>query len=176
MTTRYEMTYEVPNDMLRRAMTSWAKPAQNKRRIWVFFALCLIGGVALGVLGNATGLFQVLPEGFLLGTLVGFYLGLLVWLIFHRTQLRKLSAMSEGQLEKQGPIHATYWAEGAEVRTKHTSTRSGWACYDQVIAMDDAVALRSGAVIYPIPHDALPEGVAPATFLADLQRWQKAGQ
>lgn len=176
MTGTYEMSFEVPMEMLRRAMTSWAKPkrplVQKLKRLGVLVFCGALAGVLIGV----SGVLDRIPDAFVFGTLVGFYIGLMFWWIMNRRDLKRLSGFVATQLEKRGQTHAKFSAEAVEMTTNLSSARSSWGAYDQVILMADATALRSGGVIYPFPHAALPEGVDAATFHADLVRWQKAAQ
>lgn len=174
MTHQYEMTYEAPLEMVERATTSWAKTEQSSRRKWLhmglFFVACIVGGGLIGF----SGVMRWLPDFFLLGVGLGFYLGFGFLFVMYRRNMKKLFAMMEEQFAKQGPTHAVFSAEGVSFRSNHSTAQSTWAGYDAVTALADATVLRSGGVVYPVPHDAVPEGVDAATFHADLVRWQKA--
>ena len=176
MSTRYEFSFQVSDALLRRAMTSWNKPEKSWKRTATFFAVCLAIGVAIGAVLALTDLFDRMPDGLVHGLLIGFYLGLLVWYFTHRYSLKKIASMSARQVQRQGPSHAVFTAKEARFRSNLGEWRADWAGYDQVIALRDATVLRSGGVVYPVPHDALPEGVAPAQFHADIVAWQEAAQ
>jgi hypothetical protein len=176
MSTVYTIEYKISMSLLQRAMTSWAKP---QRPLWIrglrLAGLVAIGGVVGAVLAFA-GAFNALPEHFLTGVLVGFYIGLLFWLVMHRIGIKKLSGFTSALLHRQGPTLAVFSADHVEMSNQTGQAKMEWRAYDQVIRMRDATALKSGAMVYPIPHSALPEGVSADAFHADLSRWQAEAQ
>jgi len=163
-------------DLTKRAMMSWNQTRGNRRNKLLFFVMCIAVGLVIGLVGSFTGLFDLLSRDAVIGTLVGFYAGLLVWMLVARHQINKLAGMAKVQNDKQGSVTAIYAPEGVEVTTRFTTSRNAWATYDDVILIDGATVLRAGGVVYPVPHTALPQGVTPERFFADIKRWQDAGQ
>lgn len=176
MSGTYEMTFEVPMDMLQRAMTSWGQPHRSRIQKLTRLGIVILFGAILGILIGVFGLLDMLSDVFVIGALVGFYIGLIFWWLVHKRGVKRIAGFVAVHLEKQGKTHAKFSAKDVELETNLGSSRSSWAAFDQVVLMADATALRSGAVIYPIPHAALPAGVDAVTFHDDLVRWQEAGQ
>lgn len=176
MTARYEVTFETSIDLLQRAMTQGATPPNTRRSKWLFLAGCVCVGALNGVVLTVTGVFAMVHEHFWMGLLIGFYVGLVLWYFVHRSGVKKLAKMSAAQIDRQGPTRAVFTSDKITFETAIASSTATWVAYDQVTALPDATVLRSGGVVYPIPHDALPADVDSAGFHADLARWQEAAQ
>jgi hypothetical protein len=176
MTQRYELRYRVSDALLKRAMTSWARPQRGLKENLLRFAGLLAIGAAIGAVVVLTGLDDRVPSAFWIGALAGFYAGLLFWFFSHKRDLKRLAGFGQAARARQGESRVTLTAEAVEMTSDIGASRVSWQAYDQVIRMADASVLRAGAVVYPIPHDALPDGVTPEQFHADIVAWQEAAQ
>ena len=176
MSQAYTLHYVVSDALTKRAMVSWSRPAQNRRQLWLFFAACVAVGALIGLSIGWLGIDKIITSPMLLSGLVGFYLGLALWLVMHKRDVRRLTAFTARQREKQGPLTATFGPDEVTIDSALSRSTFAWGCVDDVIAMDGATALRSGALVYALPHSALPDGVSAKQFHQDLVSWQAAAQ
>ena len=176
MSNQYSLAYEIELPLLQRAMTSWAKPHRSLtlktlRFVGVVLVGCVIGGAL-----TLSGILDNVPDHFVTGMLVGFYIGLGLWFVVHRRGIKQLSRDTAELLARQGVTETTISAEKVTMRNCLGISENKWLSFDQVIRMSDATALKSGALVYPIPHAALPKEVSPDGFHADLCRWREAAR
>lgn len=176
MSAIYHLEFTVPQEMMRRATTSWARKQRSGWGRVKFFALCVVTGAAIGGVMAVSNLLDMLPEHFLSGVFLGFYIGLAFWFVMHRRDVRRLAGMSQRNHERQGVISLQISQAGVKGGSDLSTSDTKWAAYEQVIEMGDATALRAGAMVYPIPYTALPADVAPQDFHANIVRWQEAAQ
>ena len=77
-------------------------------------------------------------------------------------------------LEKVGESTAVFTANSVRVSDSTASAEFTWYGFDAINAVKDATVLRAGGMQYPIPNSALPEGLTPDAFRAQLQEWKDA--
>lgn len=176
MSETFHMRYQVAPEMLRRATLSWAQPHRSRKQKLGQFALVILCSVATGTLLAVTGVFDLVEPAFWTGALIGFYAGLLLWLVIHQYSTRKLTGFSTDLMARQGKIETKVTAQDVSMKSALSEGTMNWGCFDQVIEMADATALRAGAMIYPIPNSALPENVSPQYFRATVLAWLEASR
>ncbi|GLT09345.1 hypothetical protein ACFQFQ_04980 [Sulfitobacter porphyrae] len=174
MTESYELRYRLTEDLLKQAMTNWAKPHRPLRHRALRFAGILILSGCVGATLALTGVTDMVSSDFWLGILLGFYAGIALWFFRHKHHLRRLVRYSKAKMAREGEIVARLSTEGVEFISAVATSQSSWKSYDEIIRMSDATALRSGGIMYPIPHAALPGDVPGAQFHADVVRWHEA--
>ena len=172
--TEYKLTYQLTPDMLQRAMMSWANPlrsrAQKLRRgVFGFIIFCVLVTLLVVLLR-----YEIVTNGNLVGLLVGFYGAIGLWFVTHRYSSRKLFGFSNDALARHGPVEAVFNADHVTMTSKISTGQMGWLCFDDITALADATVLRAGGMVYAVPDAALPDGVTPAAFRADLTRWKEA--
>ncbi|MBB3993211.1 hypothetical protein GGR95_000839 [Sulfitobacter undariae] len=173
--TQYTLTYEIAPEMLHRAMLSWAQPVRSRRAKMLRVVLGAVGFVVLVAAIVVLLQYDIVSRGFLLGGLIGFYAGLILWYVIHRTSTLKLVGFSDAAMKRQGMIETVFCADHVTMTTQISKGRMDWRFFDDVSALTDATVLRAGAMVYAVPDAALPHGVSPAAFRDDLIRWREAG-
>lgn len=174
--TSYVLNYQITPELQRRAMVSWVqKPSgrgQKLRRValGVLIYIALVAAI-VGLLH-----YDILGFGVIIAAAAGFVAGLAFWGISHRIHTTKLITFADEALERQGPISAEFDAQQVVIASQVASSTMDWQCFDAVIALPDATALRAGALIYPVPDAALPVGTTPDAFRADLNTWIEAAR
>ncbi len=170
---KYELTYVMTQDLQSRSTTAWTKPKRNRverrRRVAVGAVAFVVSVAALVALLH----YDLISKTMLFSAAFGFYLGIVVWLLSYRFSMAKLSTFAKEALERQGPIHAEFCAEHVTMKTDINSGTMSWRSFDEMYTMKDATGLRAGALMYAVPDSALPDGVRPNDFRADLMRWME---
>ncbi|MEP1792996.1 MAG: hypothetical protein ABJR02_00165 [Marinomonas sp.] len=174
--TTYSVAYTMTADMQSRAMLSWAKPTYSvaqKRKRWAAGAgLSIAATCALvWLLGQ-----NLITAGMLASAGAGFYAALLFWLFINKRNTRMLMGFANEALARQGQTKASFSPENVAFQNDLASSQMAWRSFDDVMAMPDATVLRAGALIYPVPDAALPEGTNPQAFRSDLTRWMEAAK
>lgn len=164
MTDKIVLEYSESRDLLARAMTSWAQPKRTGKALIWYWSKFVIFGAVLGLALTWSGIFRITPDGFWIGLLAGFYATLIGCVVAHRMSVNKLSRFAFDLVDRAGPVTATFDQDGARFKSRISDGWQSWDCVDQVIEMKDATVLRAGAIVYPLPDEALPEGLTPQAF------------
>ncbi|KIN68567.1 hypothetical protein Z948_2298 [Sulfitobacter donghicola DSW-25 = KCTC 12864 = JCM 14565] len=155
-------------------MFVWAKPNKTKGEKWRRAAIFTLGFVALLAVIVTLMRLDVLTVPMLFSALVGFYLGIGVWLISHRVSSQKLVKFANSMLDREGEIHTVISSEQISIRSGVSDSNLSWDYFDEAFSMVDATVLRAGALVYTFPDAALPEGTSPQEFRKDLESWMGA--
>ncbi len=171
-----EFTYREDPALLAAAMTSWSRAEATERSplksalLWL--AISLVFGAALGF---GAAFLDIQNAGAVLMALgIGFLAGLVVWMVTHRMQVRKLIAMGIDTANDRGEISMRFDDEGVHVRSGLGTSLTKWAAYAAVFAIPGGTVLRAGSTVLPFPDSALPEDLTPDMFRDRLNTWMDA--
>jgi len=176
MTEPVTLRFHPTPDLVSRAMTAWQEPwDQMKARRFPlrFMVPMMVAGLIVGVAASS-GLLDILGTAAVNGALFGFGLGMVFWFAMHRRQVAKLSAFTATRLAREGDTEARFDATSRYFTNATGQSHIHWAAIDAVIDTQGATALRIGAMIHPVPDDALPPGLTPGAFRARLSAWRGA--
>ncbi|WP_282609080.1 hypothetical protein [Pelagibius sp. Alg239-R121] len=110
-------------------------------------------------------------------SLIGaFSAGVLVMMIVRvcviwMTHKRMYSALEQGQ-KLQGPISVQLGPEGCRFESPLINSHVNWQAVEEILDLKTGTGLRSGLFVYPLPNEALPDGMSPENFREKLEAWR----
>jgi hypothetical protein len=172
----YALSYELTPDLLHRAMISWDAPERSRAHTRRTFILSTLFYVIL--FGAVLALFRydMLRSDLLLAAAAGFAGGLAFWIVIQRISSPNLMDQCTDTIAGKGALRAEFDAQQVVFTTAISMGRMEWRCFDRITALKDATVLKAGGMVYPRPDAALPAGLTPQAFRADLQSWLEASR
>jgi len=162
---------------MRQACVAWTKEAPLAKRIGghLLRLVLLVVGLNVALLG-ALRVFHGpdYTDAHVDGAILGMIVGGIATLLFVRLMTHQIQKKAQDHVDRLGLITLTLSEEGARFTEAYGFSQQTWGAYEAIIAVKDATVLRSGAMQYPIPNDALPEGLTPDAFRAQLREWKDA--
>ena len=176
MSEAITLRYTVPPRMVRRAMTSWARPPRPKKWYLLRAALVVLIGGLIGAGAAASGALSIMPDSFWLGAVAGLYAGLLLWVGISRRQMARVARLSTGAMDRAGETWARFDAGAFSLANDFVEGRYAWPALDAVTEMKDATILRMGGIVSPVPDASLPDGLSPDAFRRQIRTWWEAAR
>lgn len=179
----FVLEYEVSPQLLRAVLQAgplqtqsfWTKPAAlYSRRTKVLGAvgvlmLCPPLGWALATWGIPIAVFLVV-----LGIALGSLVMMLLWQRIIATSLKAFVEEDAKLATARGKTRVMISPKGCVFENGIGAARLDWAGVTTVQPLPGATLLRSGAIAHPLPHSALPEGLPPEVFEAQIKSWRAA--
>lgn len=161
----------VPNQLYWRAMRAACAPtkqAGGRYWIWLLLILFWLFLMAVMVLLLRVPAIQQAGPAFLAGLLV-MWVGLLG---FGRITRARMQRTLDREQDRRGQTTAAFGPEGAMFSSSFGETRILWHAVDAVVDLATGTGLKVGLLVYPIPNEALPDGMTPVAFRERLTSWQ----
>ncbi len=173
----FTIHYTVTADILAQASCSWVKEVNTGYMRWFRYVRVFLIYVGVLIFMNAALQF-LFGENYVdthyAGAVVGAAFGYFMFFFLVWLSQRKLRQLTMQHLEKVGESTAVFTANSVRVSDSTASAEFTWYGFDAINAVKDATVLRAGGMQYPIPNSALPEGLTPDAFRAQLQEWKDA--
>ncbi|WP_298858152.1 hypothetical protein [uncultured Sulfitobacter sp.] len=109
-------------------------------------------------------------------TALGFCAGFLVINGIYKRQTRAIVKLALDAAERHGSFRLVFRPEQIEISSALSHSTMNWLGVDRIVGLSDATVLQSGGGVNVVPDTALPEGVTPAQFRTDLQKWMEAAR
>ena len=90
-----------------------------------------------------------------------------VWLLRAR-----LKSTLEQTQTLQGPFSVEFGPDGCRFCSPLSNSNLKWQAVEEIIDLRTGTGLRSGLLVYPLPNDALPDGMSPEDFRERLETWR----
>ena len=174
--TAYILDYEIDPEMQRRAMVSWLKQPKTRGQKVRSVVQGVLGYIAIVAALVMLMQYDVLDGKAIVVGAVGMLCGLGMWWYSHHASTGAIAGFAEEALTRHGPVHTEFRADEVQINTQIARSTMLWQAFDAVLVLPDATVLRAGALVYPIPDAALPEGTTPEAFRADLTKWMEAAR
>lgn len=109
-------------------------------------------------------------------TVLGFGAGFLVINEIYKRQTLAIVKLAHDAAARHGVFRLYFCPEHIETSFALSQSTMSWLCFDRIVALPDATVLQIGGGVNVVPDAALPEGVTPAQFPTDLQKWMEAAR
>lgn len=159
--------------VLRPALSAWWQSAVPRPSITyrlVFWTLAWIGVLLAAMAVGALGL----DPGYVLGGLVGVAVFIIGFFTLQRTRMRAFYAALGEHWDRAGETVGVFGPDGVVLKDDVSESRHDWASIDGVAAARRSTVLRTGIAMIAVPDAALPDGMTPKAFRAQLAEWQRA--
>lgn len=171
------LEYQLSPAIMKQASVAWTKEAPFAKRIVGRFWRIVLWLVGINfILFGALRFFHGpdYTDAHFDGAILGIVTGCIGMMIFVRLMNNQIQKKAKDYVAGLGAISLTLSEEGTRFIEAHGFSQQTWGAYEAIIAVKGATVLRAGAMQYPIPNDALPEGLTPEAFRAQLQEWKDA--
>ncbi|MGB1234766.1 MAG: hypothetical protein ACPG5U_03430 [Planktomarina sp.] len=166
----YDLKFDIPDDLYKRAVTQPITPARRKAAKWKeirnFFAVIafFVAGYFFG-----TAFFpNSHPLAVPFGSVFGAALVLIIWWRQHFAMVR----LHRTYNDSAGLNHIILSAEKVIAMRPSIRTEMEWSFVKTVWAIDGATLIDLGTARLIVPDTALPSEVLQPEFLAQLQAWK----
>ncbi len=89
-----------------------------------------------------------------------------------------LRARLKSSLEQTQSLHGSlsveFGPEGCVFNSAVSHSTLKWRAVDEILDLRTGTGLRSGLLVYPLPNEALPDGMSPPDFRQNLEEWRAA--
>ena len=167
------VTFAYDRALWRRGMTGWwqsvVPPEPFLKRV-IFWAVIWfgVGIIALGLaVAGLTMLFAV-------AGLVGAGIMVASFAYLQRTRMSRFWDEIGRHWDRAGKTRVTADVSGLAIEDDVATRKLSWAAVDAVKAVRGGTVIRSGISMMVVPDEALPEGMAPKAFRAQLNVWRNA--
>lgn len=90
-----------------------------------------------------------------------------IWVM--RRRMKSISAQTQ---KLQGPVSVELGPDGFRAESAFGDSFHKWQGIEEILDLQTGTGLRSGLMIYPLPNEALPEGLTPENFRQKLEAWR----
>lgn len=173
----FTIHYTVTPQIMKQASCSWMNEGRSGLQRILRLGLGLVVGAIAIILMNVMVRFSAgdayTPE--LSGAAgIGLFFGIGASFLLMRLGQKKVWKLALTHLDRTGEVTAVITSESIRMSDTTVMTEISWAGFDAINTVKEATVLRVGSMQYPIPDAALPEGLTPDAFRAQLQEWKDA--
>lgn len=86
----------------------------------------------------------------------------------------RLTSSLEQTQSLHGALSVEFGPEGCRLDSAISHSSLKWQAVDEIIDLGAGTGLSSGLLVYPIPNEALPDGMSPEDFRQKLESWRAA--
>lgn len=170
-TNTITLTFAYDRPLWRTAMTGWWRsvvPPDPFVKRAIFWAVVWF---AIGILTLILSVLEIDPS-YVFAGLIGaaFLIGVFGYL--QRTRMSRFWDIVGTHWDKAGETTATFSAEGLTLTDAVSRRDLSWPAIDAIKGLRGVTVLRSGISMIAVPDTALPEGMSPAEFRAQLNDWR----
>ena len=168
-----KVTVAYQRQLWRRGMTAWWRsvvPTAPFIQRAIFWAVVWL---AIGALAGGITVFGLSPTHVLAG-LIGAGLLIGVFSYLQRTRMSRFWDVIGTHWDKAGETTIIFGPEGLRMSNDVATTELSWRAVDAIAAAKGGTVIRSGISMTVIPDTALPDGMTPRAFRAELGRWRSA--